>query len=280
MGFVTGLNYIIHLFVWSIRQMGRLQVWRLLLIWLAINLVALYAHYDFTSPIFADLIAIWSKVFGTQKATGFTHYPGHFLLLVDFFGWARFFIGLLIEGLVLGGVAIAFYDICLEADAEERTHARSLFSSWLHLTIGWLLINGLAICFNYFLPQLLDSLLRYSPRRQLVFYYVFLPGVYVLLLACFYLVISRVAIYGESVFKAARRSMRNFFHNPVMFLTMAAVLLLVPTIVAMVLSRPDIIVSKFRPELVFLVMAFGLVVDFVAYFFWIGTAVRYLYDRE
>jgi len=38
------------------------------------------------SPVFYGFIKFWTGLFGDQQAAGFTHYPGHFLLLPYFFG--------------------------------------------------------------------------------------------------------------------------------------------------------------------------------------------------
>jgi hypothetical protein len=208
------------------------------------------------------------------------HYPGHFLLMPDFFSWARFILGTVIEGFLLGGVAIAFHDAFTRTSKAERSSTRELLPLWIHLTIGWLLINGLAVACNVFLPTWLDSALRYSPRRQLLFYYAILPGLYMLLLAVFYLVIARIAIYRETIFRALKRSLRAFIHNPFTFLTLAIILLIIPSIISIILSRPDIIVNKFRPELVFWLILGGLLVDLVVYFIWMGTAVKFLTDQE
>lgn len=280
MSIVTGLNRLIDLFIETFRQMGRGRIWALLFIWLFLNVIVLIAHYDFTSPLFSGVMSLWSKLFGEQRATGFMHYPGHFLLMPDFFSWARFGLGTIIEGLLLGGIAVAFHDGYTHTTKEDRTTLRSLMPLWIHLTIGWLLINGLAVAFNVFLPNWLDSFLRYSPRRQLLFYYAILPGIYMVLLAIFYLVIARIAIYRETIFRALKRSLRMFIHNPFTFLILSVLLLIVPSVISIILSRPDIIVDKFRPELVFWLILAGLLVDLLVYFVWIGTAVKFLHDEE
>jgi hypothetical protein len=55
-----------------------------------------------------------------------------------------------------------------------------------------------------------------------------------------------------------------------------------PYLLSRIAGRSEQIVWNFRPELVYWVMLAGLVVELVANFFWMGTAVRFLleHDRE
>jgi hypothetical protein len=45
-------------------------------------------------------------------------------------------------------------------------------------------------------------------------------------------------------------------------------------------GRSGQIVQKFKPELVYWLLLAGLVVDILFFFFWMGTAVRFLVDEE
>jgi hypothetical protein len=153
MNLVTSINRFIGLFFDTFKQFGRGRIWLLLLAYFLLNWLFLYAHYNFVSPFFYGLIKFWTGLFGDQQATGFTHYPGHFLLLPYFFGWAKFYLGIILEGAVLGAVALMFsHAIQLTAQVERQTFKR-VVSSWIHLVLAWLLINGLILLANLYVPS-------------------------------------------------------------------------------------------------------------------------------
>lgn len=288
MGFVAWLNRLIDLVFGTFKQFGRGGVWLVLLVWFLVGWLLLLAHYHFTSPVFYGLISAWTSVFSEQAGAGFTHYPGHFLMMPYFFGWAKLVAGLVLEGAVLGAAALMFYrayvarDERLESGSSESTVSATVLRFWAHLVLAWVVLNGLIVLFNMAVaPDILDPLLRYSPRRQMFFDYVVLPGVYTLFLALFFFTIPSIVIYGESVFSALKRSFGIFFRNPFTCLVMAFVVMFVPVVIARMTDNAALIVTKFRPELVYWLLLVGLLADMVANFFWMGLAVRFLaYEEE
>lgn len=114
----------------------------------------------------------------------------------------------------------------------------------------------------------------------MVFQYLFMPGLYVLILALFYFSLSYCALYGVSVWAALKRSLRIFWNRPIMCLCLATVILSGPVVTSIVGQQQNIIINKFRPELMYWVLVVGLAVDAIVYFLWMGTAVRFLSDQE
>lgn len=278
MNTVRAINRFISLFLDIFGQFGRYRIWLLLLAYFLLDWLVLFAHYDFVSPLFYGPVNIWTGLFGTQRATGFSHYPGHFLMLPYYYEWARFFVGVIIEGVMLGAVALMFFNGFMKA--EDRLSFRVILSSWLHLLLGWLLLNGLMLAFSLTLPEWFSSLLTGSPRRMMVFRFGFMPAVYVAVLSLFFFVIPSIAVFGENVIQAVKRSVSIFFRNPFTCICLALIILAGPLLISIVTGRPDIIVEKFKPELVYWVLLAGLVIDIFVNFFWMGAAVRFLIDEE
>ena len=162
------------------------------------------------SPVFYGFIKFWTGLFGNQQAVGFTHYPGHFLLLPYFFGWAKFFRGIIVEGAVLGAAALMFYNSFLDIPKEDRAPLRTIFSSWIHLVLVWTLISGLILLVNLQLPKLLESWLAGSPWRIMAFEFVVLPFIYVVILAVFFFTIPRVTIYKREIPQSAETDIAYF----------------------------------------------------------------------
>ncbi len=264
----------------TLGQFKRGRIWLLLLVYFFIHWLILLAHYKFYSPIFYGVISFWTNLIDSQNAAGFTHYPGHFAVMPYFFGWAKFAVSVLLEGSVLGAISIWFYRVSAAGDYPQPPGFRQLAFLWFQLTLSWLAINGLIMIANLFMPDLLAPLLANSPRRIMAFQYLFMPFIYVCILALFYFSISYCALYRTNVLVGLKNSLLIFRGSPLMSLFLAAVILAVPVIISIIGQQQTIIINKFRPELIYWILVAGLLADAIVYFFWMGTAVRVLTDRE
>ncbi len=280
MNTLAAVNRLVGLILDTVRECGRGRIWLPLLAYFALAWLVLYVHYQHMSPLFQGMIDAWTGLLSPRRAVGFSHYPGHFLMLPFFFDWARMALGLLLEGAALGAAALMFSDRFLDVEKADRSSYRLVLSSWVHLALGWLVLNGLMLAATILLTSWLDGWLAGSPRRTVAFEFALMPGIYVCLLALFLFVIPAVAMYGETVLQAIKRSLAIFWRHPLTCLALAVVILAGPLVVSFVAGRPVMIVKKFNPELIYWILLAGLVVDLVASFLWMGTAVRFLVDEE
>lgn len=280
MTIVDAINRLIGVVIDVFRQVGRGRIWGYLLVYFAACWIVLYAHYDFTSPLFGGLIGAWTNLIDSQRATGFTHYRGHFILLPYFFEWAKLLISIILESLLFGAVAILFYERFVDVDPDDRFRLGQVVRLWGHLVLGLVAINGVILLVNVVLPGILKPLLEYSPRRQMVFQWLGLPLIYAFIVGALFYVIPAVAVYRENILGAVMRSLRVFRRNPGTSVAMAALVLAVPLTISNLANSPYTIVDLFRPELVYYLLLVGLVVDVVVGFFWMGMAVRLLVDQE
>ncbi len=280
MSLVDGINRFIALYVDTLKQIGRGKIWGLLFLYFIFDWLILYAHYDFFSPIFYGLVNPWVHLVNGRYATGFTHYPGHFLTLPYFFGWAKFYAGILVEGAVLGAVAMMFYySYVRSAEKEEKTFGGVVYV-WLQLVLAWLVINGIILIVNVKLPVMLHTLLTGSPRRIFVFTNMVQPFLYVLTVAFFFFSIPYVVVHQVSFARGLLESLKIFLKRPFMSFFLSLTVMLVPLILNLVINQEDAIVSKFRPELIYWLLVIGLVVDMFVNFLWMGTATRYLLEED
>lgn len=280
MGLILGINKFIALFVDTTKQIGRGKIWGLLFLYFLFDWFILYAHYDFFSPIFYGLVSPWVHLLNGRYAIGFTHYPGHFLTLPYFFGWAKFYAGILFEGAVLGAVSMMFYyGFVRSAEREERTFGEVAYL-WFQLILVWLVINGLILIINIKLPDMLHNVLIGSPRRIFVFTNMMQPFLYVLTVSFFFFAIPYVVVHQVSFARGLLESFKIFLKHPIMSFLLSLTVMVVPLLISLAINQEDTIVSKFRPELIYWLLLAGLVVDMVVNFFWMGTATRYLIDEE
>lgn len=280
MNLVRSINRLIMLFFDTFRQLGRGRIWLVLGLFFLFNWLVLFAHYKAMSPVFYGPIKLWADFFGAREATGFFHYPGHFLILPILFDWAKLVVGLVLEGAVLGLVALMFFDSYLEVEKPESSPLKLVLSSWVQLILGWVLLNGLMLAATLILPQYLVDWLWGSPRRMMVFEFGIMPGIFTLMLAMLYFVIPSIAVYGDNVLEGLKRSLGIFIRNPITCLILAFAVILGQTLISVAAGRPVTIIEKFRPELVYWVLLAGLAVNALASFLWMGTAVRFLIDEE
>ncbi len=272
MNLLSAINQFILLLVDTLRQVLRGRLWLPLLAYLLVQWFVLYAHYAFLEPPFYGVISSWVSLFDSGQATAFGHFPQHFLLLGRYAGWAKLLVGLVFEGLVLGAVAAMFH----RRFTGERLGLgdyRSWGLAWLNLAIAWVVLNALLWAAGSFLPSFFAPYLN-GPRRLFAFSYVFMPAVFTGIFALLFTAIPAVVVYGDNGPAAVVRSIRLFFHRPFTIYGLGIVILAVPIFLGAVVSRPEVIIESFRPELVYWLLAASLVCETIAGFFWMGTAVR------
>lgn len=271
------INHYFLLILDTIKQVGLWRAWLLLVVYFLVNWLLLYAHFDFMSPLFYGAVKAWTSLVNPNLAPAFTHYPQHFAFMDLYFSWSKLGLGFLFEGLVLGVVARIFAGRVYRHARDGE--ARSIWSLWIHLIIVWAVLNGLWMLVASQVPALLAPYLN-GPRRVMAFSFVFLPFVFMAVFSLLFCALPAVAVYGDNAFKAILRSLRLFLRRPFTCFFLAAVVLVVPTFLAAVVSRPDQILDKFRPELIYYLLLAGLVVEIPANFLWIGTAVHFLRDTR
>ena len=277
MNLLTRINQFFLLFVDTLRQFGRWRIWLLLLGYFLLHWLVLYSHYKFPVPPFYGLLAPWIRLVGGDQAVAFGHYPQHLFYLGSYYGWAKIMVGLVLEGAVLGAVANLFHQAYARQVSPGSQHY--WFWLWGNLVPAWIVLNAGMLAVGTILPDLAGPYLS-GPRRVLAFSYVFLPGVFAFVFALFFFAIPRVATLGENAAVAIFRSLTTFFRRPFTCFFLALSILIVPALLNAVISRPASIIDRFRPELIYWLLTISLAIEIVANFFWIGTAVRYLFEPE
>ena len=151
------INRFVGYLINTLRLIFHGRIWLPLVLLLLLNGLLLLSHYKFDASWSYWFMAPYISLFGAKISEAFKHYPGQFLLMPYLYGIARFVLGLLIEGFILGWAAIRFYDALYGDDESERRSLRSLLPSWGYLVLASLLTSGLAAGANYVIPTLIGS---------------------------------------------------------------------------------------------------------------------------
>jgi hypothetical protein len=274
------INQFVSLYEETFKQLFRWRIWLALAIYAVLAWLVLYAHSDISSPLLFGIMKVWTSIFGSTRAAGFFHYPGHYSLMPYYFEWAKMILSIIVEGVFLGTAALLFYNVFVGTAQDLADSFRVQIRLWGQLVLASVIINGLISLVGWALPTLFAPLLRGYGRRTLAFEFVFMPFVYSLLLALFYFTIPSIAITGVSFLKGMSRSLKIFVHRPFTSFFLAAIVLLAPVAVASIVQQTDTLIDKFRPETIYWLLAIGILADLVSAFLWMGTAARFLASEK
>lgn len=276
MKFIAATNRLISIVADTLRQFFSWRIWVVLLGYYFLQWLVLLAHYQFTSPLLGWLASITLSFQDPQRAAAFTHYPAHLILLPGVFSWAKLGLGLLIEGAVFGYVATEFANVF----GISPTTPRSFGSRWLQFLVVWIVINGLALLVAEVVPALVESKL-YSPKRVAAFAFVAMPAIFTVCSMLFFYAFAVAAATGKNAFSALWQSLRLLWRNPMTTLVLALLVNSVPVLISAITGAyATTLVDKFHPELVYWLLAAGIVVEMISAFFWMGFSVRLLADES
>lgn len=288
MSAIDSLNRFLYVVIDTLRQASRIRVWLILLPYLIVNQLVLYAHYDFLSPYFHEIVMEWiglvdqvsSWVSGVEidNSSKFTHYPAHLFLLPEYFRWAKLAIALVFESLVLGALARTFGRRFMWQN-EYNPPGRSFLSAWPNILIIWILTNGLILGAGHYLPIWLQPFLS-EPPRILAFTVIVMPALFILILAVLFFAIPSVAVLGDGFYKGLQRSIRCFIDNPFRCLILSAMVLILPLLCSVFREIVAEVVGEYDPVLIVWVLSVQLVAETVTIFLWMGTGVKYLSLRR
>lgn len=270
------LNQFIGIYLDLLRRLFTWPIWGLLLVNALLVYLILYIHVHALSPTWYGLMSAWTGLVSEDGSRMFFHYPGQFIQLNFFFSWAKQIYAILLESLFLGTAAALFMAVFNRERLPMMQALRQQVSRWPHLMLAALILNGLFALIGYLLPTILAPWLVGYNRRLLAFQFGIMPLVYTILAALLFYMIPLVAGRGRTAWTAAWESIKTAARRPIASFFLAAIALAVPVLLAGIINRPDIIVTKFRPEATYLLLVAAIVVDLFANFVWIGTASRIL----
>lgn len=274
------LNRFFGLIVATLRQVKSLKIWSVLMIGLGLFWLLLFALDRFYWPVFSGFVGWLVNLINDDASESFSHFPNHYLLLPYYFGWAKYILSLLVQGLILGGTVAVFYRRIVGIDSKAAINRSGRFVLGANLMAAWILIYGLAGLAGIYLPSLFQDVSFASPRVTFAVDYLILPSCFAFIYALFFVLIPSIVILGDNIFRGVGRSLRLFVRNPVTMYSLALIIVLIPNAVSKTSDRTAFVLENFKPEIIFWLLSLTLFVEMLAYFFWMGSATRLLLELE
>lgn len=278
MSFIDRLNRFIALYIYVIKRCWRLTAWLPFFFYAIFQFLLLVLLINYVEPHIYPILSPIISVLGQTEKEMFHHYPGLFILLPTVFQWLKIAAGVVFEGLTVGLASVLFLRI-YGAKNGDRLRLSFAFRQWLHLIIAWTLITAVLVIINKYAPMIFSEQLAGSPRRLLVFD-IILRLVTVALYSLFVYAVPAVIVYRDNALRAFRTSLSIFARYPIFSFFLAFIPYLLSLPVSYAAGKPDVIIDKFTPELVFYILTAGIILDVVINYIITGTVVKFLLDEQ
>ncbi|RKX31060.1 MAG: hypothetical protein DRP46_04175 [Candidatus Zixiibacteriota bacterium] len=278
MGFIPGINRLIGLYAAALKAIFRFKLWPPFFLLAIMQFIVLLIFRSYVNPYVYPILSPLVGLLGEKNAAIFSQYPGLYIALPFVFQWGKLVLGILFEGFAIGWASMLFMRY-FHARKDDSLDFRAVLYRWPQLAVAWTLVTAVIIVINTLLPELFAGQLIGSPRRIIAFE-TLLRLLAVAVYALFIYAVPSIVVYKNNILKAFKTSLSLFFRFPIFtfFLALIPYLFTVPT--SYLSGKSTVIVDKFTPELIFYVLAVGLVIDMLVNFFLTTSVVNFLIEEE
>ncbi len=278
MGFLQKLNWLIELYLSTIKSAWRYRLWIPFFSYLILQFILLVLLASYNRPEINSLLSPFISLAAGKDSPLFGHYPGLYLMLPMVFQWGKLALGVIFEGFVTGATSLLFLGVFAPSRGGQSAFKLSL-RKWPQLLLAWTCITAILILLDWLLPSIFAGVIQGSPRRVVMFD-IILRLFTVFIYSIFMYAVPAIMVYQTSIWGAFKSSFSFFGKYPIFsfFLALIPYLLSVPT--TFLISKSDVIVDKFSPELVFYVLVAGIVADLLVNFITTGAVVKFLIDES
>jgi hypothetical protein len=278
LNFIENLNRLIGFYITILKATLRLNIWWPFFLYALVQAAVLFGCLNYVHPMVNPILSPLVTLLGEAEAEMFAHYPGLYLLLPMVFQWGKLAVGFLFEGLTIGLTVILFLRYYNPESAAEWKLSE-VIRRWPQLLLGWLVISTILFMINWFIPGYFVDYIHGSPRRRLLLDFG-LKAVTVGVYSLFIYTLPAIIIYRQNFVKALRFSLGFFVRYPIFSFFLALIPYLLSLPISYISTRTELVVLKFRPELVFYVLLVGIAIDLIINFTLAGTVTRFILDEK
>ncbi len=277
MAFLEKVNLFFSVYLAGLRSLKKSLLWIPFLLYALIQLLLLLALVYFYVPLLSVILIPLIKGFIGDFAL---HYPAYFLFLPKTFSRANLVLGGILGSAFIGWQTYLFFSSFLpDRKAKLGEGLKASFSKYFLLLGVWLIETLVLLGWFYLIPRLGKGLLTGGFKNELAFEILSL-GVGIVFYGFFAYVFAAIVISGKNIFTGLGTSVsiykRNFFST--YFFVLLPNLLTFPF--TLLNHRAALLISKFNPEITFLILILEIGVSTIANYLLISTLTRfYLYDQ-
>jgi len=262
---------LIWLWMQCFKSMRSVQTFVPFLLYAIIQTLLLYSLLNFSKPPFSSLfVPIIQSLFGEPAL----HYPNFFMVLSPLYSQINIILSGLI-GIVIIGMATYIFAGTFNG---ERNGLGQSFKITLPkygiLFIIWIIETAFILVMIIGVPQILNSLLQPSYRLSRIFELVGLL-LAIVVASIFAYTTVLIILDKQKLFQSIAKTFLIFKKNAVtsFFLVALPTLLYFP--INYLTKKAPILVTKFSPEIIVILLGTGIVISFFSSYFMIGSITRF-----
>jgi len=277
MNFLEKVNLFFSVYLAGLRSFKKPILWLPFVLYALIQILLLLALINFYSPLLSLVFIPLIKKFIGEFVL---HYPAYFLFLPKIFSRVNLLLGGIIGSFTIGWGTYLFFSFFLPDNRIKLTEGiKVAFSKYLLLLGVWAIETIVLLGWFFLISRVGRGFLGGSFKRELAFELLSL-GSGLIFYGFFAFTISAIILSGRNIISALGLSIsiykRNFF-STYLFLLLPNLLTLPFTFLN---RRAIYLISKFNPEIVFLILVLEIFVSMLANYVLISTLTRfYIYDQ-
>ena len=260
-------------YVWRdcFRSLSEVRIFVPFLVFAIIQLGGLFVLLNFYRyPINNLLVPVFKLVAGEN----YLHYPDSFMVMPLLFSYTNIILSGLIGTVIIGISTLLFAGKYQKKKITFSLSVKKVFPKYLILFVLWILESITVFAVMLGLPALCQNLfiLEYIEIRYLEFA-CFFSGLFVA--AIFAYTTAAVVLGNQGIKKSFLASYKIFGKH----IIATFLLVLIPNIANLPFNYASgktlLVLQRFNPEMIFVLISFTIIVSVVTNFFLVGTVTRY-----
>jgi hypothetical protein len=271
------VNLFFSVYLAGVKSIKRPLLWMPFLLYALIQFLLLLALVYFYVPLLSAIFIPLIKGFIGAFAL---HYPAYFLFLPKIFSRGNLLLGGIVGIIFIAWETYLFFSYFLpDRKTKLGEGLKAAFSKYFLLIGVWLIQTLVLLSWFYIIPRIGKGLLTGGFKRELAFEILSL-GVGIIFYGFFAYAFAAIIISGRNILSGLGTSIsiykRNFF-STYFFVLIPNILTLPFTLLN---HRAALLISKFNPEIIFLILILEICVSMLANYILVSTLTRfYLYDQ-